>query len=530
MVKCRTRLIAAVSAVWVLALLRPAAADEPLHPTVSLQAAFVGFYPGHLVLDGIGDAVLDDGMLRVHADRIILDMRAQRYVAAGAVTVQPTLSSTAVPAQGDALGIDLTTRQGVLVNTGAAQASEAVNGATIGGPATIAPGAEPLALPDVGFEQPYARASSAVAHVGADVRLRNAHVIVPGGESIGFPSYVYSYSSNPGYSNTNIFTNGEDLPIYFGSTANSVQGMHLSYNTVTKIAFGLDSHFVGPQSYVLLSGSPLFGPTKIFNLTWQDNINNHTSQTFTSSTTTNIGTTNSYDLRDSVHRSFFELTGFGQPGSAGGQIAWQSFDQYFGGGSGSKPYYYLRTEYGGTYVGQPFSFAPFPIDAVLPNTVWHTAVEGYLGTQTFDFGQNASLYGSADLRAETDTLPHRQVSQVYRLSLYTRVTRALSATFSESAAPVFDDYPSVSTIYHSRINVQTLTLNYDNGDPFALLLTGTHAGASTDNPAGLAETPWELTAQLRFRATRSLSIEVTRSYFFGYNGERFSGLGVQLFP
>ncbi|MBV8460323.1 MAG: hypothetical protein JO009_05495 [Candidatus Eremiobacteraeota bacterium] len=529
MAKRRTRLIAAVSAIVVIAVFRPAAAD-PLHPTVALRASFVGFYPGHLVLDGIGGAELDDGTLRVHADRIILDMRAQRYVAAGTVTVQPTKVAGCGPAQGDALGVDLTTRQGVLVNTGGGMASEAISGATIGGPATLAPGSEPLALPDVGLELPYARATAAVAHLGADVRLRNAHVIVPGGESIGFPSYVYSYSSNPGYSNTNINTNGEDLPIYFGSTADSVQGVHLSYNTVTKLAFGLDSHFVGARSYVLLSGSPLNGPTKVFNLTWQDNINDHTTQTLTSSTTTGIGTTNSYDLRDSVHRSFFELTGSGQPGFLGGTFAWQSFDQYFGSGTGSKPYYYLRTEYGGTHVADQASFAPFPIDAVLPNTVWHTAAEGYLGTPTWDFGQNVSLYGSADLRGESDTLPHRQVSQVYRLTLYTRWTRALSATFSDSAAPVFDDYRSVDTIYHSRINFQTLTLNYDNGDPFALLLTGTHAAGVTDNPAGLAETPWEVTAQLRFRATRSLSIELTRSYFFGYNGERFSGFGVQLLP
>jgi hypothetical protein len=520
--------LAAVSALLVYGGLWPAAADS-LHPAVSLRATFVGFYPGHLVLDGIGNAELDDGMLRVHADRIILDMRAQRYVAAGSVSVQPTLTAGAA-AQGDALGVDVTTRLGVLVNTGGSPASEAINGTVIGGPATIAPGAEPLALPDVGFEQPYARASSAVAHLGATVRLRNAHVLVPGGESIGFPSFVYSYSTNPGYSNTNVFTNGEDLPIYFGSTADSVQGVHLSYNTVTKLALGLDSHFVGPQSYVLVSGSPLNGPTKIFNLTWQDNINDHTSQTFQSSTTTGIGTTNFYDLRDSVHRSFFELSGGGQPGFLDGTLAWQSFDEYFGGGSGNKPYYYLRTEYGGSHVAQQASFAPFSIDAVLPNTVWHTAVEGYLGTQTWNLGQNASLYGSADFRALSDTLPHRQVSQVYRLSLYTRWTRALSATFSDSAAPVFDDYPSVSTIYHSRINVQTITLNYDNGDPFALLLIGTHAGATTDNPSGLEETPWEATAQLRFRATPSLSIELTRSYFFGFNGERFSGFGVQLFP
>jgi len=523
----RTRLIAAVSAFLAVAAITGARSAQaaPLHPTVSLQAGFIGFYPGHLILDGIGGAYLDDGVLRVHADHIILDMRAQHYVAAGSVTVQ---GSTV--AHGDALGIDVASHAGVLVDTASVPSSIAIHGATIGGAATIAPGDDPLALPDVGFEQPYARASAAVAHLGADVRLRNAHVIVPGGESIGFPSYVYSYASSPGYSNTNINTNGEDLPIYFGSTADSIQGIHLSYNTITKIAFGMDSHFVGERSYVLVSGSPLIGPTKVFNLTWQDYINDHTSQTFNSSTTTGFGTSNAYDLRDSIHRSFLELSGFGQPDNSGALFAWQSFNQYFGSGSGSHPYYYLRSEYGLNHVASQGTFDPFPPDVVLPNNVWHTAFEGFLGTQTWDLGQNASIYGSADLRDETDTLPHRQVSQVYRLTLYTRWTRTISTNFSESVAPLFDSYPSVNTIYHSIGDQQTLSMNYDHGDPFALSVYGIHSTASTDNPSGVTVQPWELSGTLRFRATRSLSIEVTRSYFFGFNGERFSGLGLQLLP
>ena len=249
------------------------------------------------------------------------------------------------------------------------------------------------------------------------------------------------------------------------------------------------------------------------------------------STTTGVGTANAYDLRDSIHRSFLELSGFGQPDDSGGVFAWQSFDQYFGWSqSSSRPYYYLRTEYGGDHVAVQIPSAPFPTDAILPSTVWHTAAEGYLGTQTWDFGQNVSLYGSADFRGETDTLPHRQVSQIYRLTLYTRWTKTITTNFSDSAAPVFDDYPSVNTIYHSRINEQTLSLNYDNGDPFALLLNGIHATAATDNPNGEVVTPWEVSATLRFRATRSLSFEVTRSYFFGFNGQRYSGLGLQLLP
>jgi hypothetical protein len=530
----RTRLFAAFALALVAtstSLQRAYAA--PLHPTVSLQAGFVGFYPGHLVLDGIGGAFLDDGVLHVHADRIILDMRGERYVAAGTVTVESPNSTPGAAqnvAHGDALGVDVVTHHGVLVDTTSVPTSVAIDGSTIGGAAVIAPSTEPLALPDIGFEQPYARASRAVTHLGADVRLQNARIIVPGGESVGLPSYVYSYSSNPGYSISNINTNGEDLPIYFGSTANSIQGVHFSYNTVTKVAVGLDSHFVGARSYVLVSGSPLIGPRKVFNFTYQDYINDHASQTFNSSTTTGIGTSNAYDLRNSIHRSFLELSAFAQPNFHSSTFAWQSFDQPFGASSGSRPFYHLRSEYGYNHVSQQGTFSPFPPDVALPNTVWHTAFEGYLGSQSFNFGQNASLYGSADLRRETDTLPHRQVSQLYTLTLYTRLTRTISTSFSDSVAPFFDAYPSVDTIYHTRGYQQSLSVNYDHGDPFALSVDVLHASASTDNPSGISVAPWTLFSTLRFRATRSLSLQLSRGYFFGFNGQRFGAFGLQILP
>jgi hypothetical protein len=524
----RTRLRAAVSALLAVATIlsaRPVQAAP--HGTVSLQAQFVGFYPGHLILDGIGSAFLDDGVLHVHADRIILDLRANRYVAAGSVTVEG-----ASVAHGDALGVDLVTHRGVLIDTTSAITSEAIDGKLIGGPAAIAPGDEPLALPDVGFEHPYARAARVVAHLGADVRLSNAHIIVPGGESVGLPSYVYTFSSSPGYSQTNITTNGEDLPIYFGSTANSIQGAHFSYNTISKVAIGLDSHFVdSSKAYVLVSGSPIIGHTKTFNFTWQEHINDKVSQTFDSSTTTGIGTFNHYDLVDAIHRSSLDLSASQGLGAHSATFSWQSFNQSFGSATAaSRPYYFLRSEYGYVHVPQQGSFAPFPPDVELSTTVWHTGFEGYLASQSWNFGRNSSLYGSADLKDETDTLPHRGFAQTYTLTLDTLWNRNVSTSFSDSANPFFDDYTSVNTIYHSRLNFQTLTLRYDHGDPFAINLSATHTSAFTDNPSPLAVTPWSLFGDVRFRVTPSLSLDISRTYFFGFNGERFGALGLQILP
>ncbi|HXW51075.1 MAG TPA: hypothetical protein VEJ41_03715 [Candidatus Acidoferrales bacterium] len=523
----RRRLVAAVSAgTLFLALAHPASA-APLHPTVTLRAEYVGFYAGHLVLDGIGNATFDDGQLHVQADRIIVDLRANRYVAAGSVTV-----SGVNVAHGDALGVDLTTHRGILVDAAGQPQTQLVAGGMIGGPTVIGQGQEPLALPDIGFELPYLRGTQAVAHLGADVRMANAHIIVPGGESIGLPSYVYTFSTDPGYSASNVPTNGEDLPIYYGSTPNSIQGIHFSYNSVTKVAIGLNSNFIfGNRGYILMAAGPIFGPSKAFNFEWLDHINDHTSQTFTSTTQTGVGTDNGYDLRDSVHRSYFELTAAQGLGAHSATFAWQSFNQTFGNWPGSRPYFWLRSEYGYTHVPEQFSFPPFPIGAVLPTTVWHNAFEAYLGTQTWNFGPNVSLLGSADWRDETDSLPHRQVSQTYTLTLYTRWTRHISTNYSDSLAPsVFDDYPSEHTIYHAVLTQQSLNFTYDNRDPFRLALNLSRATESGNNPSPPFAYPWTLSGDVRFRVTPSLSLDLSREYFFGFDGQRFGVLGLQLLP
>ncbi|HLW38026.1 MAG TPA: hypothetical protein VKR99_06320, partial [Candidatus Eremiobacteraceae bacterium] len=52
-----------------------AARSAALHPTLTVSAQTVGFYAGHVVLDAQGTADLNDGVVRVQADRIIVDLR-----------------------------------------------------------------------------------------------------------------------------------------------------------------------------------------------------------------------------------------------------------------------------------------------------------------------------------------------------------------------------------------------------------------------------------------------------------------------
>ena len=508
-----------------LAFARPAAAQ--LHPTISLSAQAIGFYAGHIVLDARGGARLNDGVLTVSADRIIVDLRANRYIAAGNVTV-----NGAAIAHGDALGITLTTHSGVLIGSGPQPVREFYDGSALGQP--VAPAAlpqEPLALPDLGFEQPYALARRAVAHLGADVRLAAAQIIVPGGESVPLPSYVFTFSSDPGYAISNLNTGSEDVPIYFGSTPNSIQGIHFSYNPKIKVAIGLDDHIVyGNRAYDLLSFGPLIGPNKVFNFTWQHYINEHASQTFNSQSLFGVGTFNTYDVRDSIHRSFLGLDASASNGFNAATFSWQGFDQPIGTPQDARLYFHLRSEYGYTHVRDNFPFPPFAQTDVLPNTVFHRALESYIYTRPFQLGPRTSLSASADLVGESDVLPHRQLRAAYQVTLDRRWNNIVETTFADRELPQYDFYPSLSMGFHSRISAQTLQLSYDRGDPFALRLGIDHATARSDSPTPPFVFPWVVTADVRFRVSQSLSLDLSRSYFFGYNGQRFGSLGFQVLP
>jgi hypothetical protein len=328
-------------------LLAPAAAlSSTAHPAVTVTGSIVSFYAGHVVLDAHGGARLDDGVLHVSADRIMVDLRTNRYLAAGNVTVAPAFGAGAT-VSGAAMSVDLTTHRGLFVSVAPTVSRTDIDGARVDLPfdaGSLPP--DPLALPDVGGELPFAVAPRAVAHLGADVRLQRARVLVPGGREVGLPSYVYTFSSDQGYNVTNIADSGEDVPLVFGSTRNSIQGAHLAYDQLVKVSLGIDEHIVdGQRSYVIASVAPLNGPRHIGNFLWVDDVNAHTTQTYSAGVVNGFGVAHSYDLLDSAHRSYFDLSAqtFEGSGQRSTRLGWQGYDQQLSSTSlGSLLYFHLQ--------------------------------------------------------------------------------------------------------------------------------------------------------------------------------------------
>jgi hypothetical protein len=485
----------------------------------------------HLVLDANGRAYLDDGVLHVSATHITLDLKAKRYLAIGDVVVQSVANSSS--AHGDIFGEDFDAHRGLLVSLDEPPVRHVVQGGDIGGePSATGPQEQPLLVPDFTGETPFATATRAVAHVGADVRLTDAKVALPGARSLPLPSYVYTYSPDPGYAVSNLTGASEDVPLYFGSTRDSVQGIHFIYRPDVKFALGFDQRIVDtPNGYALASISPIFGNQKTFNFTWQDRINAHTQQSLTSTSIQGLGTINSYDVRDGIHRSFLELNGSQFHQSLGALLAWQSYDQAMAHqGVFSNLLFHLRSEIGTTHTPLTPGFSPFPPDIFLPQWYAHVGFEGYIATKPLVLGPETTLVASADDRFTHDTLPHLQNFQTEALTLTQRVNRLITVSGSIIDSPIHDWYPTLNAGYASRFTSESATFQYNHGNVFSLFLTGSHATGSTQLPGGVLVTPWVTGADVRFRVNRALSIELGRSYYFGFLGQRFSSLTFQLFP
>jgi len=537
-----------VAAGALIAFLIPSAAFAfTIHPAVTVRGADVEFYAGHLVLDAKGDATLDDGVVHVSADRILVDLSKNRYLAIGDVTIVSAQSSTPVGA-GAALGVDLSTHEGTLVAIVPTPASFALNGAAVmplsvpvapssptpspavaasASPAPQASAApspsastEPLALVDLEGEQPFARGTVATAHLGADVRLGSSRVIVPGGKDVFIPSYVYTFSSDVGYSQSNVAGGGEDVPIYFGSTRDSVTGAHFTYNSVSKVGVGLDHRIVdGDKAYLLFSLAPLNGPTKNANFTWQEQINSHASQNVNAFAATGAGSSWRYDAIDSLHRSYVDLTASTALGFNDEAVTWQGAYEPLGAGwLGDLFNFHLLSQY-----GRSQSYAPDELP------LYSTSLETVLQAPFLPMGPTSSLSLQADWRETFDDLPHREFAATYTTTLQHRWNPYVTTSLSDREMPTVDYFPSDDFGTRSYISLVDGTLSYTNGEPFAIRLDLTHAAAASA-PPGIAVQPWFASFDVRFRVSSSLAFDVSRSYGFGYNGQRFGGLGFQIFP
>ena len=508
------------------------------HPAVTVRGADVEFYAGHLVLDAKGGASLDDGVLHVTADRIVVDLNHNRYVAAGDVRVTGAARGSALAGAGAALGVDLSSHDGTLVAIAPTPSTYTVTGplvepAPVSGTgasptpnpaetpfAAATPTPEPLALVDLEGEQPFATAAVATAHLGADVRLGAARVIVPGGRDVYLPSYVYTFASEVGYSQSNVSGSSEDIPIYFGSTRDSITGAHFTYSAATKVGIGLDHRIIdGGKAYDLFSVSPLYGDARDAEFTWYEQVNGHASQTIDGRAADGVGSVWTYGAIDSLHRSYLSLAASDSLLGDFETVTWQGAYEPLGTGWAGELFdFHLATSYGRS---QPYAGGAAP--------VYDTSFDALVQAPALVLDPSSSLSLSADWSETFDDQPHRRFAAAYTATMTHRWDPFLTTRLSDTESPTVDVYPSFGDGTREYVSGQVATIAYQNGEPFAFTFGIAHA-AALSAPPGISVQPWSASLDVRFRVSGSLAFDVSRSYGFGYLGQRFGGFGFQILP
>ncbi len=517
---------AALIAVATTLLATRGAASAGLPKRIDVHAATVELYLVEpALLAAQGKVSLTFGHDTLHADAARYDLRHNRIVASGDVT----LAEGGVSIRAAACALDLVSGDGTILRLdGTLPATYALHRGTVD-PVATPPKPDAFESAETGGVRPFVRSRHASITPNANVRFTNAHVLTEAGVSLPSPSYLYTFSTNPSFAQSSMPGTTFDQPYGLAGTADSQVAAHLRYDTSAgRPTLGLDGHLVdGNRSYVILSALP-----------------------------TSAGIL--YDLaayRQITPLLSASLNGSAQPGYAGAQFQLQhaerattttlSFQQSGGYQSGD-----VRLSTLGHEIPR-VGYFKFALDVgydhqpgMLPSA-WDTraAVEGHYTTPNLRGPFGTTLSSSLDLVTTIFNFPRERGSSRVYASAARKVGRALSLFGSVQFLQTFDRYQTGESTYYpttppilpnglpyygysafagiSSYRTYALQATYAPNPSFNLILNATR---ERDWPQydGYGAPPEALGFDVRVRAPNGPTIEVGRTFIFGWGGRQWS--------
>lgn len=262
-------------AVFVL-LGAPARAYEPV--LVRLSADRVQFYYDRFLVEA-------DGHVRVQAsngfvatgDAFSMDLKLNRYVLAGHVTLTSKGSSASGAAIADFLDFDriyfvpVTTEPDRWTFLGG-DLAHPVKGRIMPGDAFSFP-----QLP----EYPSLTATGAVIGTKTYARFEGAQADF-GGAAIPLGSYVVNFSSNQYFAQNSLSGANFDATWNFAGNTNTLSALHFRYDQQNYAYLAFEQHVIGDHEYAIFSMNPLTKAGKFYNLQLYDRLSDRLQfQTFT---------------------------------------------------------------------------------------------------------------------------------------------------------------------------------------------------------------------------------------------------------
>jgi len=255
---------------------RPADAAEPV--LVRLSADRVQFYYDRFLVEADGNVrVQASNGLVATGDAFSMDLKLNRYVLAGHVTLRTSSGSASGAAIADFLDFDriyfvpVTSEpdRWTFLN---GDLAHPVKGRIMPGDVFYFP-----ALP----EYPSLTATGAVIGTKTYVRFLGAQANF-GGASIPMGSYVVNFSPNQYFAQNSLSGANLDATWNFAGNTNTLSALHVRYDTQNYLYTAFEQHVVGEHEYAIFSVNPFSRAGKYYNLQLYDRLSNRLQlQTFT---------------------------------------------------------------------------------------------------------------------------------------------------------------------------------------------------------------------------------------------------------
>ncbi len=523
---------AAVAATTTLALAKP---------TFRVDGQWVGFFAGELGIVARGGArVAVRSGLTATGDAAYVDLVHDRIVIAGSAAARSGTRTVS----GDALAFDLDTGSVDILNAdGGAQRTSL----DLHAPKAVPIDSDRFAFPDFDDRYVYIRGRHATVTSHANVRL--APAIFPNSPgALPVPSYLYTFDSNPSFGSSTLGAATFDQPYGLLGGPTSLLAAHFRYVEGVGATVALDQHYVyGDNAYVVASIDSPQNSSRTEALDIYQRMGRRFSQTL-DAVTSEYGTSGTYALTGEFGHTSSRLS-IAQSGHFGStNLNLRLPDRPLIGGIT----YHLAGDFGYTaYPGGVISVLP---DRSKYATVWQHDLEVYASTPIVKAPFHTSLFTTFDAKRTWYDFPH-QIDQLTGTSTLSKslFRNKLDLNLSYTAGYQYDMYHALQGLFFPPVDADftapdgtpwpgyaaysgasetrgfTLDTSYQPNGLTSLHITVAQAN---DFPQfhGYGRPPWTVSLDARVRPLPNIGLDISRSYFFDWDGQRFSRWYLSILP
>jgi hypothetical protein len=577
----------AMACAFVAAGISPAAAT----PTTSLDitANGVSFFSNRFIVtaDGNVHVRLSDGTV-ISGETFSMDLKLNRYLIAGDVHIDgPTIHAAGAAFAGYP---DLD-RSFFLPAGGTPERLTyfGLNWAD-GHPGREQPG-DAFAFPDLSGERVYIK-SAGVRIVPKTNALFSTAQVYTAGVYLPFPRYVVTFSSNPHFFENAFAGARADVALPFNGSAHSLTALHVRNDQYNGTYLAIDQHFVWDDSYIVAAIDPLTQEQRQYNLIGYKRFTPKLeSRLFLQESAggpgiifqpINAAAFGELQINAGLRRSGLSYTQdnyynyiLGIPEPQDDTVATASFDPrwrehpvtgvltWTGYENRIAKYlpllFRLRSDVG--FAHDIYGYGGYANEQPGPPSSYYEMIGGTLYTPAIKVGRYA-VNLSYDRQRTFFNLPHQidlgdsrgTISRNFsRQHLNAFLTYEVRTTDDYWGAAQLAAYPPQSNYYPYTDSVTTTFGTYSGQDAFRGLATS-HGWTSgtvytptqyfafnlqvsrfydfpVPVPGAYGQPPWQLTADVRFRVSRQVLVDLSRSQYFNFANQRWSPqFGIQFLP